>query len=158
VINLATKEEQNQAYWEGFLVGSTPPGWAELFGVEIEDRSRHSWQRSEFDIEEPEDQAYWAGVASGAMVSTSILSGGMYIATAGESMSIISAVSVVTYSLIGAAIEPAISLLRFGARSVPILGLFYLLLQMGEHADTSQRSWTERSHEQRVADAPKVHS
>jgi len=48
--------------------------------------------------------------------------------------------------------------LRFGARTIPVLGLIYLLLQMGESANTSQRSWTERSHEQRVADAPKVHN
>ena len=158
MITLGQREDNERAYWEGFIVGSTPPGYAGLWGVEIEDRSHHSWARSDFDIEEPEDQAYWAGVASGAMISTSILSGGMYVATAGETMSFFGGAGLVSLEIVKLMVEPAISLLRFGARSVPMLGLFYLLLQMGEHADTSRRSWTERSHEQRVADAPKVHN
>lgn len=131
MITLGTKEEQEEAYWEGFIIGSTPPGYPGMWGIEIDDRSRHSWERSEFDVETPEDKAYWAGVASGAMVSGSILSGGVYIATAGESMSFIGGSSLVTFEILKALVEPAASVLRFTARNLPLVGLLYFMLSGG---------------------------
>ena len=95
-----TKEQD--AYWEGFFIGSTPPGLGELFGVEIRDRVRRTDSAFgegmyEVDYESSEDQAYWMGVAGGTAVITGILSGGMYLATAGESMSFFTGVSIVMF-------------------------------------------------------------
>jgi hypothetical protein len=88
--------EEQDAYWDGFLVGAIPPGILDEYpGYESPDRFRitgtsNPWSldwsvRVEIDVETTEDKAYWMGLTAGVSVATGLVSGALYIASGGVS-------------------------------------------------------------------------
>ena len=146
MITLASKRENEEAFWTGLTNGFGPPG----FTIESFFWTDEPWYQEDLSLSGTTvpgqntdlQYSYNLGYASSVVgFSTFMFGVGTYAGATAGFATTVGVNLVYVAAQFGNAMIPY---LRAGARSIPLLGLFYLLLQFGNVADYDRVNLDER--------------
>jgi len=149
VITLASKRENEEAFWTGLVNGFGPLGFSTNYFYDVDQDFEDKWYQEEMSLTHTDvpgkntdlQFSYNLGYATSAVGFGMAMYGVGVYAGAQAGLMVTFAVTVLEgIASIGSSLFP---LVKYGARTVPVLALFYLLLSAGE-ASKPRRNFDER--------------